>query len=309
MGRYLLQRFGYMLVTFFVIVALTFLTMQLLPGTPYRNQQKLSPEQIEIMNHKYGLDKPVAVQFVDYVGNMLKGDLGLSFQYDGRPVTEILKEKLPVSGTLGTEALIFGAIVGVFLGILAGLKHNTFWDYGASILAILGISIPSFIFAGLLQYWIAVKLGWLPVGYWDGPQNHILPALSLSMSVIATVARFMRTEMIEVMGSDYITTAKAKGINNTSIIVKHSIRNAVIPVITILGPLAVNIITGSLVIEQIFAIPGIGEQFVTSIVTNDYPMIMGTTIMYSAMLILIIFIVDILYGIIDPRIRLAGGEA
>ncbi|MFC7393088.1 oligopeptide ABC transporter permease [Scopulibacillus cellulosilyticus] len=309
MGRYILQRLGYMIVTFFVIVALTFLTMQLLPGTPYRNQQKLSPEQIAIMNHKYGLDRPVAVQFVDYVGNMLRGDLGLSFQYDGRPVTEILKEKLPVSATLGTEALIFGAIVGILLGILAGLKHNTFWDYGASILAILGISIPSFIFAGLLQYWIAVKLGWLPVGYWDGPQNHILPALSLSMSVIATVARFMRTEMIEVMGSDYITTAKAKGVNNASIVVKHSIRNALIPVITILGPLAVAIITGSLVIEQIFAIPGIGEQFVSSIVTNDYPMIMGTTIMFSAMFILIIFIVDILYGIIDPRIRLAGGES
>ncbi|MTT30565.1 ABC transporter permease subunit [Terrilactibacillus sp. BCM23-1] len=308
MIRYILQRFGYMVVTFFVIVTLTFLSMKLLPGTPYRNAAKMTKEQIANLNATYGLDKPIPVQYLKYVGNMLQGNLGESFQYDGRPVTQIIGEKFPISIELGVEAIILGVVVGLLLGIFAGLKRNTIWDYSSMVIAVLGISIPSFIFAALLQYWLGVKYQIFPIAYWETPANRILPAISLSTVVIATVARFMRTEMVEVMQSDYITTAEAKGITTMQIIFKHSIRNAIIPVITILGPLFVNIITGSLVIEKIFAIPGIGEQFVTSIYTNDYPMIMGTTIIYSAMFILIIFIVDILYGVIDPRIRLAGGK-
>ncbi|WP_028976109.1 ABC transporter permease [Sporolactobacillus terrae] len=308
MIRYTFERLCYMVVTFFVIVTLTFLSMQLLPGTPYRNAAKMTKEQIAVLNETYGLNQPVPIQFVKYITNMFHGNLGYSFQYDGRSVTQILSEKFPISIELGIEAIIIGVVIGLLLGIIAGIKRNTIWDYTSMIIAVLGISIPSFIFAALLQYWFAVKYQIFPVAYWDGPINRILPAFSLSTIVIATVGRFMRTEMVEVLQSDYITTAEAKGLTTMQVIFKHSIRNALIPVITILGPLFVNIITGSLVIEKIFAIPGIGEQFVTSIYTNDYPMIMGTTIIYSSMFIFIVFIVDVLYGVIDPRIRLAGGK-
>ena len=177
------------------------------------------------------------------------------------------------------------------------------------ILAVFGIAIPSFLFAGLLQYYVGVKLEWLPVAFWNGPEYHILPAFSLSVGVIATVARFMRTEMLEILGTDYILMARSKGISKNAVIIKHCVRNSMIPIITILGPMAIALITGSLVIENIFAIPGIGEQFVKSINLNDYPVIMGTTLFYSFLIVVIILIVDILYGIIDPRIRVAGGKS
>ncbi len=296
-----------MIVTFLIIATLTFFLMQTLPGSPF-NDEKLSEAQIELLNKRYGLDKPVAIQYVIYISNLIQGDLGVSFQFDGRPVTKIIGERVPASAFLGGQALIFGTIIGLFLGIIAALRHNTAMDYGAMLLAVIGLSIPSFVFAGLLQYWVGVKWKLLPVAFWEGYQYTILPTLSLSVFVIAQVARFMRTEMLEVLGQDYIVTAKAKGINPTAIVFKHTIRNALIPVITILGPLAVNIMTGSLVIEKIFGVPGLGEQFVLSIMTNDYPVIMGITLFYAALFIVIIFIVDVLYGVIDPRIRLDGGK-
>lgn len=213
-----------------------------------------------------------------------------------------------VSAQLGFQALVFGTIVGILLGVIAAVRHNTPIDYGATVLAVLGISIPSFVFGGLLQYYIGVKLKLLPVAFWEGFEYTIMPTLALSVSVIASIARFMRTEMLEVLGSDYILTARAKGISGFGVIFKHGLRNAMIPIITILGAMAVNLMTGTLVIEQIFAVPGLGEQFVRSINLNDYPVIMGTTIFYSALFIFVIFIVDVLYGLIDPRIRLAGGK-
>lgn len=307
MVRYIASRFLYMIVTFLIIATLTFFLMQTLPGSPF-NDEKLSEAQIELLNKRYGLDKPVAIQYVIYISNLFQGDLGVSFQFDGRPVTKIIGERIPASAFLGGQALIFGTIIGLFLGIIAALRHNTVMDYGAMLLAVIGLSIPSFVFAGLLQYWVGVKWKLLPVAFWEGYQYTILPTLSLSVFVIAQVARFMRTEMLEVLGQDYIVTAKAKGINRTAIVFKHTIRNALIPVITILGPLAVNIMTGSLVIEKIFGVPGLGEQFVLSIMTNDYPVIMGITLFYAALFIVIIFIVDVLYGVIDPRIRLSGGK-
>jgi oligopeptide transport system permease protein len=204
--------------------------------------------------------------------------------------------------------MVVGAILGIFLGVIAALKQNTWVDYGATFIAVVGKSVPSFIIAGLLQYYIAVKLGWLPVMFWNGPQFTILPTIALAMFPISIAARFMRTEMIDVLGSDYITLAKAKGANYWQISIKHALRNALIPVITVLGPLAVSLMTGSLVIEKIFAIPGLGEQFVKSIMVNDYPVIMGTAVLFAFLFILIILVVDILYGIIDPRIRIAGGK-
>ncbi|WP_026693279.1 oligopeptide ABC transporter permease [Peribacillus kribbensis] len=308
MLRYTLQRIVYMLITMFIIATLTFFLMKLLPGSPLKSQDKLTPEQITIINEKYGLNDPLPVQYVHYLGNLAKGDLGSSFQYDNRPVTELIGNRIGASAQLGFQALILGSIVGLILGIIAAIRHNTIFDYGATVLAVLGISIPSFVFAGFMQYILGVKLQLLPVALWEGFSYTIMPTIALSGFVIANISRFMRTELLEVMGSDYIMLAKAKGMSGTGIIIKHALRNALIPVITIIGPLAVNIMTGSLVIEQIFAIPGLGEQFVKSISMNDYTVIMGTTIFYSALFIFIIFVVDILYGVIDPRIRVAGGK-
>lgn len=305
--RYLLGRFFYMLITFLIIATLTFFLMQTLPSTPF-NDEKLTETQIELMNQRYGLDKPVVVQYVIYIKNLFQGDLGVSFQFDGRPVAKIIGERIPVSAFLGSQALLFGTLIGLVLGILSALRHNTMIDYGAMVIAVIGLSIPSFVFAGLLQYWVSVRWKLLPAAFWESYEYTILPTISLSVFVIAQVARFMRTEMLEVLGQDYITTAKAKGMSQVVIVLKHTIRNALIPVITILGPLAVNIMTGSLVIEKIFGVPGLGEQFVLSIMTNDYPVIMGTTLFYAALFIGIVFIVDVLYCLIDPRIRIAGGN-
>ncbi|MGM9987301.1 MAG: oligopeptide ABC transporter permease [Bacillaceae bacterium] len=308
MTRYVIQRIIYMVITLFLIATLTFFLMKLLPGSPLKNQEKLTAEQKTMILEKYGLNDPVPVQYVRYIGNLLQGDLGVSFQYDNRPVASMIKDRIGPSAQLGGQALLLGTILGILLGAFAALKKNTWIDYGSTFLAVLGISIPSFVFAGLLQYYVGVEWKLLPVAFWEGFEYTILPTLALSVFVIATTARFMRTELIEVLDSDYILTAKAKGISGGSIMVKHALRNALIPVITILGPMAVNLMTGTLVIERIFAVPGLGEQFTNSIVMNDYAIIMGTSLFYSALLIVIIFIVDLLYGIIDPRIRLAGGS-
>ncbi|OQP05600.1 peptide ABC transporter permease [Geobacillus sp. 46C-IIa] len=308
MARYTIQRFMYMVITLFIIATVTFFLMKLLPGSPLQNQEKLTPEQKALILKEYGLDKPVPVQYMQYLGNLLQGDLGVSFQYDNRPVTELIGDRIGPSAQLGFQAIVFGTFIGLMLGIFAAIRHNSWGDYAATVIAVIGISVPSFVLAGFLQYFIGVKLQWLPVAFWEGFKYTIMPTLALSVGVIANIARFMRTEMLEVLSSDYILTARAKGISNAGVVVKHAIRNSLIPVITILGPMAVNLMTGTLVIEKIFAVPGLGEQFVRSIELNDYPVIMGTTLFYSALLIFVIFIVDILYGIVDPRIRLAGGK-
>ncbi|QPC46072.1 oligopeptide ABC transporter permease [Mangrovibacillus cuniculi] len=308
MVKYIAQRLIYMVITLFLIASFTFFLMQLLPGTPYNNQDKLSDAQIEIMNEKYGLNKSVPEQYALYIGGLVQGDLGVSFQFDNRDVSDLIANRIGPSAILGFQAMFFGTIIGIVLGILGALFQNTWIDYGSTFIAVLGKSIPSFVFAALLQYWIGVKAGWLPVAFWRGPEYSILPTIALAMFPISIAARFMRTELIEVFNSDYIMLARAKGASTFEISVKHALRNALIPLITVLGPLAIGLITGSLVIEKIFSIPGLGEQFVKSIQVNDYPIIMGTTLLFSFLLIVIILVVDILYGIIDPRIRLAGGK-
>ncbi|HWO75418.1 MAG TPA: ABC transporter permease [Bacillus sp. (in: firmicutes)] len=307
MVRYLFRRFVSVITALFIIVTLTFLLMQLLPGTPYGNTDELTDHQINLLNQKYGLDQPVAIQYVKYLGNLLQGDLGISFKYAGRSVNDVIAERIGPSALIGFQGLVFGTIVGLLLGIISALKHNTFIDYGAVLVAVLGMSIPSFIFAALMQYYIGVKLGWLPPALWEGYQNTIMPSLALSVIVIATVARFIRSEMLEVLGQDYVLTSRAKGISRKKVIVRHVLRNALIPVLTMLAPLTVNLLTGTLVIEKIFAVPGIGEQFTMSIMLNDYSVIMGITLFYSVVFIVIIFLVDLLYGAVDPRIRLDGG--
>jgi oligopeptide transport system permease protein len=308
MKRYLLQRFAYAALTLFIIVSATFLLMQLLPGTPYSNAEKLTESQRVILDAKYGLDKPVAIQYLTYIGNLVQGDLGYSFQYQGRTVMSMIGDRIGPSALIGLQGLVFGTIIGLVLGIVSALRHNTALDYASVTIAVLGMSIPSFVFAALLQYYIGVKLGWLPVALWENYQSTILPSLALSVTVIATVARFIRSEMLEVLGQDYVTTARAKGLNESGVIWKHVIRNALIPVVTMLGPLAVSIMTGTLVIEKIFGVPGLGEQFTLSILVLDYSVIMGITLLYSALFIFVVFVVDVLYGLLDPRIDLKGGS-
>jgi len=304
--RYILSRLGYMIFTFLLIASLTFFLMQTLPGSPF-NDERLSEAQEKILNQRYGLDEPVAMQYFKYLGNVLVGELGVSFQFDGRSVTTIIGERIGVSAILGAQAMGLGLVLGGLLGIIAAVRHNTFMDYTAMIIAVLGLSIPNFVFAGLLQYWVGVRLQWLPVAFWQGFEYSILPTISLAAFVMATIARYMRSEMLDVLGQDYITTAHAKGVDRWKVIRKHGIRNAMIPIITIVGPLTVSLMTGTLVVEQIFSVPGLGEQFVNSILTNDYPVIMGVTLFFSLLFIAVIFVVDILYGIVDPRIRLSGG--
>lgn len=308
MGRYTLQRFAYMFITLFLITSATFFLMKLLPGSPLKNQEKLSPEQQEIILEKYGLTDPLPVQYANYLKNLAKGDLGVSFQYDNRPVTEMIVDRIGPSAQLGLQAIILGTFIGILLGIIAALRNNTWVDYGATFVSVLGMSIPSFVFAALLQYYVAVQLGWLPVAFWKSFEYTILPTIALSVGIIATIARFSRAELIEVLQAEYILTAKAKGLSQGVIIIKHALRNSLIPVITILGPMVAGLMTGTLVIEKVFAVPGLGEQFVNSIILKDYTVIMGTTIFYSAVFVFVIFIVDILYGVVDPRIRLAGGK-
>lgn len=296
-----------MIFTFLLIASLTFFLMQTLPGSPF-NDERLSEAQASILNERYGLDEPLAIQYFKYLGNIFVGELGVSFQFDGRAVTTIIGERIGVSAILGAQAMGVGILLGSILGIIAAVKHNTIIDYTAMVIAVLGLSIPNFVFAGLLQYWVGVRLQWLPVAFWGGFEYSILPTISLAAFVMATIARYMRSEMLDVLGQDYIGTAQAKGLNSWKVIRKHGIRNAMIPIITIIGPLTVSLMTGTLVVEQIFSVPGLGEQFVNSILTNDYPVIMGVTLFFSLLFIVVIFVVDILYGIIDPRIRLSGGE-
>jgi oligopeptide transport system permease protein len=298
-----------MLVTLFVIVTITFFLMQLLPGTPFTNPEKLTDQQMTILNAKYGLDQPVGIQYIRYVGNLVQGDLGYSFQHEGRTVSSMISDRIGPSAFIGLQALIFGAVIGLILGIISALKHNSIFDYGSVAVAVIGMSIPSFVFAALLQYYVGVKLEWLPVALWEGYSSTILPSFALSVTVTATVARFIRSEMLEVLGQDYVITARAKGMTENQVIVKHVIRNALIPVVTMLGPLAVSIMTGTLVIEKIFSVPGLGEQFTLSILVLDYSVIMGITIFYSALFIFVVFLVDIIYGFLDPRITYNGGES
>ncbi|MBU0904886.1 oligopeptide ABC transporter permease [Paenisporosarcina quisquiliarum] len=310
MTKYIIKRVFYMFITLFLIATATFFLMKTLPGSPISSAEKLSPAQLAIVEAKYGLDKPVPVQYGIYMLNLVQGDLGNSFAFKGADVTDLIIKRLGPSMQLGAQAMFFGVTIGIILGMIAALKQNSFWDYGSTIVSILGISIPSFVFAAMLQYWLAVRFDFFPVALWnDGFKSSVLPSLALAMGPLAISARFIRTEMIEVLSSDYITLAKSKGANGYEVAFKHAFRNAMIPLVTVMGPLAAGLLTGSLVIEKIFAIPGIGEQFVRSIMVNDFSIIMGTTLFFSVFLIGIILLVDILYGIIDPRIRLSGGDS
>lgn len=306
MRKYLLKRVLYMLLTLFLVATITFFLMKLMPGTPYTNQAKMTASQIEIMNKQYGLDKPIWEQYLIYIFGMFHGDFGTSFQYSNQPVAYLISSRLGASMQLGLQAMIFGVFFGVILGAVAAIKHNTWADTGATVIAIIGKSVPNFVLAILLQYYIALKLGWFPIAGWGQFSNTILPTIALGVGPLAETARFIRTSMVEVLNSDYIELAKAKGLSKFEVVYHHALRNSLIPLVTLLGPYTVALMTGSMVIENVFNIPGIGEQFVKSIMTNDYPTIMGVTMIFSIGLVVVILITDIIYGLIDPRIRLEG---
>jgi oligopeptide transport system permease protein len=308
MLKYTLRRFVYMLITLWLIITFTFVLMKNLPGDPFGEASQKIPKDVKVILMKqYGLDKPLWEQYTHYIGNVLKGDLGVSFQFPTRKVTDVIKQGFPASLELGIVSTIISIIIGLALGITAALKHNKWQDYSAMFIAVLGVSIPSFVLGPILSYYVGVKLGWLPAGLWKGPKYMILPAFALSFQTIAILARLMRTSMLDVLNMDFIKTAKAKGLGKFSIISKHTIRNAILPVITILGPIFVNVITGTLIVEKIFSVPGLGEQFVASVYSNDYTMISGLTIFYATILMVVLFITDIIYGFVDPRIRLGKG--
>ena len=309
MGKYILKRVLMAIVTLLVIVCTMFLLLRFMPGSPF-DDEMLTEKQVAIMMEAYGLDQPFYIQFLNYVGNMLKGDLGISFNIQaGMPITTLIGARLPLTIQIGLQAAALGSLIGMIFGIVAALHRNTLFDSAATALSVVGVSLPSFVFALVLQYFLAFKLKWFPVLYSDKQSflSTILPTISLSMFTMASIARYSRSELIEVMASDYILLAEAKGLPRGKLILRHAIRNTLIGVITVLAPLVVSLMTGSLVVEQAFSIPGIGSLFVTAIQSNDYNVVVSISFIYSVMLVTVMLLVDILYGIIDPRIRLAKG--
>ncbi|MFD1172578.1 ABC transporter permease [Oceanobacillus picturae] len=306
MARYLLKRLVYIVVSLFLIVTITFFLMQAAPGGPFASEKKLTPAIEAQMNEAYGLDEPLHVQYMSYVVNAFSFDFGPSFKYVGQDVTDIIARSFPYSLILGLEAIFIALSIGVLLGVVAAVKHNKFGDYTAMVIAVLGISVPSFIMATILQYIFAIKLGALPVGRFDTFWHSILPAVALATTPLAFIARLMRSSMLEVLNSDYIKTAKSKGMSQKVVTYKHGLRNAILPVVSYLGPLVVSILTGSFIIESIFGIPGLGSEFVQSVTNRDYTVIMGTTVFFSVLLLISILIVDLLYGLVDPRIKVTG---
>lgn len=311
--RYVLKRIVYSIITIFLLIAITFTLMHMLPGNPFSGPKALPEETMAALNAKYGLDKPIIVQFFIYIGNILKGDLGVSLP-DGRAVTDIIAQAFPVSLELGIRALCFAFIMGILLGVVAAVKRGTAWDTATMFLALVGVSVPSFIIGSLLQYFLGLKLYQatgtqvFAIMGWDSGNAKILPAFALAFSSMATISRLMRTSMLDVLSQDYIKTAKAKGLSQKAIIWKHAVRNAIMPVVTVMGPLVAAVLTGAFVVENIFSIPGMGKYFVHSVQTNNYSLIAGTTIFYGTFLILANLVVDLIYGFIDPRVKITGGK-
>jgi oligopeptide transport system permease protein len=306
MIRYLINKLFYMLVSLFVLISATFFLMKAIPGNPFQSEKKVPPEIMARLYAQYGLDKPLHEQYLKYLGNIIHGDLGISMKHLNQDVSDLIFKTFSASLKLGIVAIIVSVIVGVLLGMLAALYHRKLIDNVAMVLAVLGIAVPSFVLASMLQFFFAFKIHAFPVVGFKSPINYVLPVAALSAQPIAFIARLTRSSMLEVLHAEYIKTAKAKGLNWWTIMFRHVIRNGIMPVITYLGPMAANVVTGSVVIEQVFGIGGIGKQFVESITNRDYTLIMGITIFYGVLLMFARFISDLLYVVIDPRVKLTS---
>ncbi|GAA0412023.1 ABC transporter permease [Paenibacillus motobuensis] len=308
MVRYIANKLFYTLVSLFILISATFFLMKAIPGDPFMSEKKVPEEIRQRLMEQYGLDKPVFQQYIKYLGDIVQGDLGISMKKINQEVSDIIGQTFSASLKLGLVAIVVSVIIGVVLGLLAALYHRKVIDNVTMVLAVLGIAVPSFVLASLLQFVFASKLHWLPTMGFKGPMYYVLPVAALSAQPIAFIARLTRSSMLEVLHADYIKTAKAKGLSWFAILFRHVVRNGIMPVVTYMGPMTANIVTGSVVIEQIFGIGGIGKQFVQAITVRDYPMIMGITIFYGALLMIARLITDIAYGLIDPRIKLSAGK-
>lgn len=319
MKKYILERILIALVTVFVVITLTFFLMHAIPGSPFSTgNTNVTEETLAAMESKYGLDQPLWKQYFIYLGNILRGDFGVSITYSNRSVNDIIRLAFPVSADLGLRALCFAVIAGILLGIGAALHHNKFLDRFSSVVAIIGISIPSFVLGTVLQYILGLGLSGLikdvfhtdyqlfPIARWESFRYTILPAFALGIGSIASITRLMRSSMLDVISQDYVKTAKSKGISQRAIVWRHEVRNALMPVVTVVGRMVGAVCTGSFVIESLFAIPGLGKYYVNSVTARDYTLTMGLTIFYAIFVVASTLVVDILYCIIDPRVRLSG---
>ena len=309
MGRYALRRLVQGVITVWFIATATFIAMHNVPGDPLSGEKALTEDIRRNLEAKYGLDKPVGQQYLIYMGQLLRGDFGISYTQKNREVNDLIREHFPVSAILGLLAVVFAGLGGVLWGALTALYRNRLPDIVIMFLVILGISVPSFVFAALGQLALVnvnelVGFTLLPVAGWGSVWHMLVPSLVLGLSTMAYLTRLMRSSMLEVVGSDYVRTAKAKGLPATRIFTRHQLRNAILPVVTVLGPSIAAITTGGFVVELVFAIPGLGRYFVQAVQQLDYTVIMGTTVFYGAFLVFMVIVVDLLYGLIDPRVRL-----
>ncbi len=301
---FLLRRLGQTFFTLSFLVVATFFLLRLAPGGPFDGDKVWPPEIQANIEARYGLDQPLLTQFGTWVFDLLRGDLRESFRYLGTPVTEILADAAPASLALGGIALALSVLVGIVLGVLSAWKRGTLLDASAMFIAVSGITLPTYLVATLLVLLFSSHLGWLPPALWEDWRSMILPVITLSLRPLAVIARMTRTTLLEVLHSDYIRTAHSKGLRTSQVVLKHALRNALVPVVTLLGPIAASLVTGSYVVETIYQIPGLGQYFITSVIDRDYPMVMGMTLFYGGILIACSLAVDLAYGIIDPRIRI-----
>ena len=318
--KFLIKRIAMGLVTLWLVITITFFLIHMLPGDPFQSEKAIPPKVKENLMAKYHLDRPLGEQYVEYLKNIAKGDLGASMKVRGRTVNDVIKKSFLTSADLGARSIIFALALGIPLGIVAALKRGKYQDRLAMIVAIIGISVPSFVLAGLMQkYFVDVHNGILIDQYnlplirillsgWDRPEKKILPVVALGLYTVALIARLLRNKMIEVMGQDYIRLAIAKGVKPVNIVFKHALRNAILPIITIMGPTIAAVLTGSFVIEKVFTIPGLGKYYVQSINDRDYTMVLGITVFYAAFLIAMMIIMDIVYAMVDPKIKLGKGD-
>lgn len=318
--KFLVKRIIASFITLLLIITITFVLLHKLPGDPFQGEKAIPPQIKANLMAKYNLDKPLSTQYKTYLEQLSKADLGLSMKERGRSVNSVIKESFPVSADLGIRAILFGIIVGIPLGILSALFRNKLIDRFSMIIAVIGISVPSFIIAGLLQLYavnihkeILINKLHLPLGRilltgWDSPAKKILPVIALGLFIVAEIARLTRSKMIEIMEQDYIKLAIAKGVSPFKIVMTHALRNALLPIITIISPTIAGVLTGSFVIETMFGIPGLGKYYIGSIIDRDYTMVLGVTVFYAAFLILMMIIMDLVYALVDPKIKIGGGK-
>ena len=314
MLQVVVRRLLWFIPVFFVVTGITFVTMHALPGGPF-DKEKTPPALVKQMEAMYGLNRPLAAQYLTWLGNVARGRFGPSLASRGQSVETFLLPGLAVSAQLGLLAMLFALAVGLPVGIVAAMRHGSWADRGASLVAILGVSAPTLVIGPLLYWVFGLKLDWLPIAKWvplsEGLAPYlshaVLPAITLGAGVSAIIARLTRASLLQVLNEDYIRTAHAKGLRPRAVVLQHALRNALIPVVTYLGPLAAAILTGSLIVEQIFAIPGMGRYFVSSISSRDYPMVMGVIVIYSVIIVVANLTVDIVYALIDPRIQHSAG--